>query len=100
MEIKGIAQCIGLVTAIIVLTMDTGVSGQRSSRWKEGDLILVGGRTRNEGTVLIFHWSRWGAVCHDNWDIKDATVVCNEMGFPGAQAAVTRSRFGKGRSKF
>lgn len=86
---------VGLLVAIVVQ-----VSAQRSDRWTDGSLRLVGGRSKNEGTVLIYHWSRWGAICDDYWDIRDANVVCNELGYAGAKEALTRSRFGKGRREF
>jgi hypothetical protein len=89
---------VGLALGVIFSIIDQ-VRSQRSTQWTEGSLRLVGGRTKHEGTVLIYHWSRWGAICHDNWDIRDANVVCKELGFAGARQAVTRSRFGKGRRK-
>lgn len=88
----------GLVCCLVVFVTDL-VIGQRSTRWTEGSLRLVGGKSENEGTVLIYHWSRWGAICDDHWDIRDANVVCNELGYPGAKEAPRRSRFGKGRRK-
>jgi len=88
----------GLLTCLLVCLVDLA-SSQRSTQWKEGDLRLVGGRSKNEGTVLIYHWSRWGAICDDYWDIRDANVVCSELGYAGAKEAPRRSRFGKGRRK-
>lgn len=88
----------GLILAAILFFIDITIA-QRSTRWAEGSLRLVGGRSKNEGTVLIYHWSRWGAICDDYWDIRDANVVCNELGFAGAKEAHRRSRFGKGRRK-
>ncbi|XP_052772902.1 lysyl oxidase homolog 3-like isoform X2 [Mya arenaria] len=95
------ANLVGLLCGLIVVISDLTyyVKGQRSTQWSDGDLRLVGGRTEYEGTVLIFHWSRWGAICDDYWDIRDANVVCNELGFAGAKEAPRRSRFGKGRRR-
>lgn len=90
---------VGLFTCLSITIFDL-VAGQRSSQWSEGNLRLVGGKSDNEGTVLIYHWSRWGAICDDYWDIRDANVVCNELGFAGAKEAPKRSRFGKGRREF
>lgn len=102
MQIEGKLKCgvcvnlLGLVVGLLV-TIVSQVGAQRSTRWAEGSLRLVGGRSKNEGTVLIYHWSRWGAICDDYWDVRDANVVCNELGFAGAKEAHTRSKFGKGR---
>lgn len=94
---------IGLILGVIfIVSENIAVLAQRRSRhgrWQDGSLRLVGGRADNEGTVLIYHWSRWGAVCDDLWDINDANVVCNELGFPGAAGAAKRSKFGKGRRR-
>lgn len=91
---------LGLIVCLIMIASENiGILAQRHSRYEDGSLRLVGGRTDNEGTVLIYHWSRWGAICDDYWDKKDAEVVCNQLGFPGAISAVTDSKFGKGRRK-
>ena len=41
---------------------------------------------------MFFNGSR-GAVCGSGWDLKDATVVCRQLGFQGALAAVTSTGF-------
>ena len=41
----------------------------------------------------MFFKGTWGGVCGINWDIKDATVVCRQLGFQGALAAVTSTGF-------
>ena len=44
----------------------------------------------------IFYNGTWGTICDDNWDIKDAHVVCYELGFSKALSAPTKAQFGAG----
>ena len=45
---------------------------------------LVGGRTPSEGLLYVRDGpNSWGTVCDDNWDHKDAEVVCKLLGFSG-----------------
>ncbi|XP_048587258.1 uncharacterized protein LOC5508390 isoform X2 [Nematostella vectensis] len=59
-------------------------------------LRLRDGRHPNEGRVEIKHNGQWGTVCDDLWDIKDADVVCRELGYPGALSAQVRAAWGGG----
>ncbi|XP_038073143.1 deleted in malignant brain tumors 1 protein-like [Patiria miniata] len=57
---------------------------------------LVDGMSYASGRVEIFFNGQWGTVCSLDWDLADATVVCNQLGFDGAEASVYQSLFGEG----
>ena len=62
----------------------------------EGQVRLVGGSGPHEGRVEVNHNGVWGTVCHHNWDLQDAMVVCHQLGYGTAVNALVRAAFGEG----
>ena len=46
-----------------------------------GDLRLMDGDFSNEGRVEICMDNHWGSVCNSLFDVNDATVICNQLGY-------------------
>ena len=41
---------------------------------------VVGGPDDKHGRVEISHRGEWGTICDNDWDDKDASVVCRMLG--------------------
>ncbi|XP_013386361.1 macrophage scavenger receptor types I and II-like [Lingula anatina] len=62
-----------------------------------GRIRLVNGSHSREGRIEVFYKGQWGTVCDDRFDVKDARVVCRQLGYPTAYPTVYASaRFGQG----
>ena len=67
----------------------------------EGSIRLLGGSGPHEGLVEMYFLGHWTAVCgYSYWDLRDAAVVCRQLGYSGAVAAPRSSIFrGGSRSR-
>ncbi|CAL1586342.1 unnamed protein product [Knipowitschia caucasica] len=59
-------------------------------------LRLANGTDRCSGRVEMYHDGEWGTVCDDEWDIREAEVVCRAMDCGTAQMAMSSAFFGEG----
>ena len=60
------------------------------------EVRLVGGSGPHEGRVEVLYNGAWGTVCGDGWILQDATVVCRQLGYGTAVAALADYGGGSG----
>ncbi|XP_019357967.1 PREDICTED: neurotrypsin-like isoform X1 [Gavialis gangeticus] len=59
-------------------------------------LRLVGGKASFEGRVEVYHDGEWGTICDDQWDNRDAEVICRQLGLSGTPKALSWAHYGQG----
>ena len=60
-----------------------------------GDVRLEGG-TSYEGRVEVWCDSQWNTVCDDYWNLNDARIVCQQLGYRDVVKAHREAYFGEG----
>ncbi|XP_071886491.1 scavenger receptor cysteine-rich type 1 protein M130-like [Anas platyrhynchos] len=60
-------------------------------------LRLVGGGSRCDGRVEVFQHGTWGRVLDEQWDMQEASVVCQQLQCGEAEAAYTPVRAERGQ---
>ena len=65
-----------------------------AQEFSHGDVRLEDGSVSSEGRVEVYDSEiGWGTVCNDNWDLKDADVVCRQLQYDNASDIM---QFGEG----
>ena len=57
---------------------------------------LVDGSTPYEGRVELYYQGQWGSVCSSGFDLREANVVCQQLGYPSAARFWRGNHFGQG----
>ncbi len=72
--------------AVLLLLLLCGIS-----RYCNGVPIrLAGGGSKFQGDVQVFYKGKWMSICDDHWDMRDAKVVCRQLGFSKALNFTTK----------
>ncbi|XP_077169359.1 scavenger receptor cysteine-rich domain-containing protein DMBT1-like [Paroedura picta] len=87
----------GMPMTLLLLTCLWGpVSAPDPTTSAPAEVRLVNGTSPCSGRVEVLHNGQWGTVCHDDWGMEEARVVCRQLGCATALSALPRAHFGRG----
>ena len=86
----GAAVRIALGIAVLAATW---MAAPMADAQADGDLRLRHGGDEREGNIQVFHNGKWGLVCDDWFDRKDAKVACRQLGYDGVEFYTLRNYF-------
>lgn len=72
-----------------MVSLKTGCAG---GDCRGGDLRLVGGSDRSEGTVEICYLGHFITVCPENWSHREAEIICRQLNFNSSNYSETIDR--------
>lgn len=84
---------INLVVFISLCSRTTFGFNEIHKKINDGDVKLVDGGSKKEGTVLVYRGYGWGSICDDHWTINEANVICHQLGMEKAIQYYTRNYF-------
>jgi len=60
---------------------------------------LADGKNAMEGRVEVFWSGEWGTICSDEWDSREAGIVCRMLGYSSGTIRIYNEGFGPGQGK-
>ena len=75
--------CYGIFQFLIIICV--GPLSNSDHSCNDSDIRLVDGETEREGRLEICINGIWGSVCNRRWDVRDARVVCRQLGYNGCK---------------
>ena len=81
-----------VLLAIVSAVLQTSLAAQ-------DDIRLRNGASDYQGRVEVLVNRKWGTICGDGLEAKDAHVICRTLGYPRALVAHDSSFYGRGKGK-
>jgi len=73
---------------------DAGVKCHYPYGKPEAQIRLKGSNNPLQGAIEIMHKGRWRGICGIGWGLREAEVVCRQLGLGYPQKALSTSRYG------